>query len=302
MLLLLAACAHHIPDPGPLAALPDSGGATVGVCWVEFATGTLPRTFAVAHGALRVNPPSTQSGLLLVHPSGTWLVDGGASADLSRHLRDVRGLRRFLLGQAAAGWTTVAGTAAAVGKAGTDPASLAGLIPTHGHFDRVGGLLDLPDLPVFLAEAELAEARADTLGVFLPAEAAAVVPRAQVRPLQDGPFRFWERSQDLFGDGSVVLFAVPGHTPGSLGARVRLPDGRTVYLVGDTVWVREGYEQREPKGSLAASFDADGALNDVQISRLWALHAAEPAVIILPAYDRRAWVEAFGAPGCVGTP
>lgn len=300
MLLLLVACAHHIADPGPLLARPDPAAVapTLKVCWVEFARGRLPHGFAVAHGALREDPEATQSGLLLVHPGGSWLLDGGSAAELDAHLSEVHGLRRFFLGRAAAGWTEVAAPADAVRAAGVDPAHLTGAIPTHGHFDHIGGLLDLPGVPIWLPEPELAAARAGGGAVFLPAEARALLPRTQVLTLPDGPFRYWAESRDLYGDGSVVLFAMPGHTPGSLGARVHLPDGRTVLLVGDTVWVREGYEQREPKGSLAASFDADGDLNDTQIQRLWSLHRDDPAVAILPAHDRRAWVDTFGAPGC----
>ncbi len=134
-----------------------------------------------------------------------------------------------------------------------------------------------------------------------PADAAGLLPRATPLVFDGGPVWLWERSHDLLGDGSVSLVPMEGHSPGSLGARIALPDGRTVFLVGDTVWAREGYEQLEPKSWLASHLvDADEDATADQIGRLWALHRAHPEVVILPAHDRRAWLEAFGEPGCVG--
>jgi hypothetical protein len=66
------------------------------------------------------------------------------------------------------------------------------------------------------------------------------------------------------------------------------------------VWVREGYELREPKSWLAESFDADHDATNLQIARLAALHAADPDLIILPAHDRRQWDAVFGGADCVG--
>jgi hypothetical protein len=66
------------------------------------------------------------------------------------------------------------------------------------------------------------------------------------------------------------------------------------------VWVREGYERREPKAWITTSFDSDRAGTDLQIQRLWALHEADPSLVILPSHDRRVWFEAFGQTGCHG--
>src|SRR5258705_519937 len=42
---------------------------------------------------------------------------------------------------------------------------------------------------------------------------------------------------DIFGDGSLVVFRTPGHTPGELSLLVRLPS-RNFVLVGDSVHIR----------------------------------------------------------------
>ncbi len=352
MLLLLLACAHHIPEPTgsipPLPPLPAPPGpapvteaavteATVAaspaldataelptdaavpegahapalntpppalrVCRVEMATGTLPGSVVVAHGALRGTVPSTQSGLLLIHPAGTWLVDGGMAADFEAHLREIPGLFGFLARSSAKDWVRVASPADALRAAGVEPDRLTGTIATHGHYDHLGGLLDLPDVPVWVPAEEIAEAEAGAAGEpspILRTEARGLVARAKVIPFEGPAVGPWPRSWDLFGDGSAYVVPMPGHTPGSVGLLVRLGDGRRALLVGDTVWVREGYEAREPKGALASSFDSDHAANDVQIQHLWQLHRAEPDLVILPAHDRRQWELLFGERGCLG--
>src|SRR5437588_1362240 len=45
--------------------------------------------------------------------------------------------------------------------------------------------------------------------------------------------------RDLFGDGCIVLIPLPGHTPGTLGALVRLDRSGTFLLASDTVSLRE---------------------------------------------------------------
>jgi N-acyl homoserine lactone hydrolase len=44
------------------------------------------------------------------------------------------------------------------------------------------------------------------------------------------PFR---SGHDLFGDGSLVLLATPGHTPGSMSVLVRRPGLPPLIMVGD---------------------------------------------------------------------
>lgn len=304
-LCLLLACVPHINEPGPLSPAslpPPPEPPALSVCWLEFATGNLPHGMVVAHRKLDHDVVSTQSGLLLIHPQGTWLIDGGMALDPQPALDELRGPMKLFIGQAAKGWTRVASAQQALEAAGVAPSSLSGLIPTHGHFDHLGGLLDLDGVPVVLPAQEIAMAArvaAGGEGSILPSEARALSGRSKALSWDDGPAMYWDRSRDLFGDGSVVLVPLSGHTPGSLGARVRLADGRELFLVGDTVWVREGYEQRESRSWLASNFDADFEQNSTQVARLWALHQAEPALNIVPAHDRRQWEAVFGAPGCV---
>lgn len=49
---------------------------------------------------------------------------------------------------------------------------------------------------------------------------------------------------DVFGDGSVLIIATPGHTPGHQSLLVRLPTRGPVILSGDMVHLQENWEAR----------------------------------------------------------
>lgn len=302
MLLLLLACAQHIPPGADVPPLPAPAPPTgLQVCRVETATGKLPGGLVVARGKLKTDIVSTQGGLLLLHPKGNWLIDGGMPADFLAHIAEIKGIPKLLMTQSAKDWTWVAKIGDAVRVHGADPTTLVGVIPTHGHYDHLGGL-DLANLPIWAPQAEIDAAQAVVNGedgAILPAEARAFVPRATPIPFADVPVGPWSTSWDLYGDGSVRIVPMPGHTPGSVGVLVQMADGRRIFDVGDTVWVREGYEEREPKGWIATMFDSDSAANDEQIQRLWALHRADPELQILPAHDRRQWDKVFANGPCV---
>ena len=302
LFLLLSACTRHIPAPlDEVAPLPASS-ASVGLCWVEFATGNLPRGVVAAHHVVEEDVVSTASGLLVVHGDRRWLLDGGYAEDLSGHLSEVHGLMGLFVRKSAKDWARVATPTAALAALGGAPE---GLIASHGHYDHLGGLLDLPELPVWLPADEIALAQAAVDGErssIFPGEAAALLPRAQAIPFGGPSVGPWPTSWDLFGDGSVRLLPMPGHTPGSVGTLIQLADGRRVLHVGDAVWVREGYEAREPKAWLAGSFDSDHPQADLQIQRLWQLHQADPELLILPAHDRRQWEAIFLQSGCIPGP
>lgn len=93
-----------------------------------------------------------------------------------------------------------------------DLATVTRVVLTHLHFDHVGGLSLLPaSVPVVVQRAEW-EAGHDRGAIernfLLPRDYDGVDP-----VLVDG-------EHDLLGDGSIVLFRTPGHTPGHQSVRV----------------------------------------------------------------------------------
>lgn len=303
---LAGGCAHRVPEPAPQPLAPVEVSAAERVCWIEFATTTLPRRIGVAHGAVAEDLTITASGLLVQSHGQTWLIDGGMAVDVPAQIDGVGGWTGWFLKKASKGWERSVTPEAGLDAVGVRADALTGALPTHGHWDHLGGLVDLSGPPIWVASEEQEDARrasaGDKSGVT-PRDARGLLPRARILPWDGGPIWLWPASHDPTGHGDLAVVPMPGHSPGSVGVVVRLPDQRLVLLVGDTVWVRESFEQLEPKSWLASHLvDADRRATSDQVGRLWSLHEQAPEVRIVPAHDRRSWVDVFGRPGCLEGP
>jgi glyoxylase-like metal-dependent hydrolase (beta-lactamase superfamily II) len=131
----------------------------------------------------------------------------------------------------------------------------------------------------------------------IPAHAASVVSRMQRLEFVNEPYEIFDRHADLFGDGSVVVVPLPGHTPGSVGVFVTLPDGRRVFHVGDAVNDRVQIEDLSGRKPSMRRTDTDRTRAERTVATLHALAEQAPDIEFLPAHERGAWEDAFGAPG-----
>jgi glyoxylase-like metal-dependent hydrolase (beta-lactamase superfamily II) len=103
---------------------------------------------------------------------------------------------------------------------------------SHHHGDHIGQAADFPKAKLVIGAGDLAiirknEAAAKSLAPWMG-------EGAKVEPV-DG-------DKDLFGDGSVVMVGLPGHTPGHHGLLVRLPRTGYVLLSGDVAHFHENLD------------------------------------------------------------
>jgi len=240
--------------------------------------------FSVRGGSLTRPFISALVAFVVEHPRGRLLIDAGVGRDVSKHLNATPLLMRML-----ASLTVERPTIDALAARDLTPSDLRGIVLTHAHWDHVSGLADLREVPVWIAPEELAYARSEDEGGKLYRQLEAEGPfRLQELNYPSGAYGPFSASYDFFQDGSVVLVPMPGHTPGSIGVFVSLPNRQRLLIVGDTSWTKEGIDWPAEKPWLARRMvDHDPARVREQLVLLHQLQRANPELIIVPAHDAR---------------
>ncbi len=275
----------------------------ISACWVEFDHRFVPAqamTAGITH--LKI-AEVTASGLLIRHPGGDVLVDTGSSMHLQQEIADYPFWSHLHFEVLTDGKNGATDTSAnLLRKAGIPPESLMAVILSHIHMDHAGGLVDLQGVPVYLSPDEInfvaKYRRLHTIQV-VPAEAKAMDGRVHPLQFEPKPYENFDESADIFGDGSVVVVKLPGHTPGSVGTFVNLPQTSRLFHIRDAVNANEAIERRLPKSFIMAATDNNPSEANATVTKLSQLHALDPELLMIPAHDRSAWKQAFGAaPGC----
>jgi N-acyl homoserine lactone hydrolase len=138
---------------------------------------------------------------------------------------------------------------------------------SHYHFDHTGQAADFPNAKLVIGAGDLKAARADKDGIGKPL-APWLSEGAKVEAV--------EGDKDLFGDGSVVMIAFAGHTPGHHGLLVRLPKTGAVLLSGD---VTHFHENLDSDG--VPTFNTDRADSIAAMDRFRKLGASLKAVSVI---------------------
>ncbi len=266
----------------PLPAAPVVDGVTFSV--LRGANMKSQHGFSVRGGSLTTPFISSLAAFLVEHPRGRLLIDAGVARAVDDHLQTISWLMR-----AVASLEVVQPTIDALAERGIEPADLRGIVLTHSHWDHVSGLADLRGVPVWITGDELAHARSEddggTLYRQLEADASLDLRDLEFEEVPYGPF---ERSHDVFGDSSVVVVPLAGHTPGSVGVFVTTSSKQRYFVIGDTSWTREGVTWPAEKPWLSRRMvDHDAQAVRQQLVFLHQLEAANPELIIVPAHDAR---------------
>jgi glyoxylase-like metal-dependent hydrolase (beta-lactamase superfamily II) len=167
---------------------------------------------------------------------------------------------------------------------GYETADVTHIVCSHLHFDHSGGHRLFPHAKFYVGQGELAFAHfPDPIGAFcyIPDQLAAMrkfnwheVPGTDV---------------DLFGDGSLVVLFMPGHTPGELSLKVRLAS-RTFLLTGDAVHLRAALENEY---HFPIDADTKSALRTIR--RIKRLRESENATVWI-THDPDDWAQLEHAP------
>ena len=125
---------------------------------------------------------------------------------------------------------------------------------SHFHGDHVGNANMFTSAILFIQQAEYDAA-------FGPDAAKSGFNAAFYDKLRDVPTIKLNGDYDIFGDGSVVIYSTPGHTPGHQSLLIRLPLTGPVLLTGDAVHFQENWDNRRVP---ARNFNKEQSLASMQ--------------------------------------
>jgi glyoxylase-like metal-dependent hydrolase (beta-lactamase superfamily II) len=262
------------------AGLPDPRG-TASVTALPQVPRSVP-TAAIVEGTLKpARIENSLTSFVVAHPEATFIVDPAVCLDVEH--RAIAQLPAVLRAAVRPPADTIPTITALTGLPETPRLDFA--LPTHAHWDHVSGLLDMPDLPVHLHRVEK-----EWIGSGPVAPVGGVRDSLRDRPvieyeLDGPPVLTFTRSRDLFGDNSVVLVDLAGHTPGSIGVLVHTQRG-WVLIAGDAAWHHLQIEKVRQKSSYPGVLvDED---RDQTFRTLQRLHLARHTVRIIPTHDHQA--------------
>ncbi|MFE3541959.1 MBL fold metallo-hydrolase [Nocardia sp. NPDC059177] len=242
-------------------------------------------TTMVAEGVRTLgSTPLTMSAFLIRHPGATFLVDPALCAGV--HERVLPELP-FPMAKLVAPEHPVLGLSELLAEHELTGVDIDFVLPTHLHWDHVSGLYELPGwVPIRVPGIEYRWAMG---GSHVPIGVARgpLLGRAFDLYELDGPAVLtFPRSHDLFGDGSVVLVDLAGHTPGSVGMLLAVNDGSRVLLAGDAVFTTLQIDLVREKAPLLGELaDTD---RDATFRTIHRLHALPPEIEVIPAHDHAA--------------
>lgn len=160
------------------------------------------------------------------------------------------------------------------------------IILSHAHWDHASGLVDFPRAEVWITQPEKDFIAQSHPGAVLPSQVNVPALNWKVYDLEDRPFASFSRSRDVFGDGSVVLVPLSGHTPGSVGLFLTVRSGQQYFFCGDVVWRLEAARRVTPKFWLPSRIvDNDRPATLQSIEHLNRLMGANPSLVVVPTHD-----------------
>jgi N-acyl homoserine lactone hydrolase len=169
--------------------------------------------------------------VLLRHPQGNVLFDTGCHPDIATNAESRWGAAvKSMMPAMPAGDNVIAALAAV----GVTPTDIDLVVNSHLHTDHCGCNQFFTNATCIVHAKELANAQ---------------------DPQQEGrgyyrndwdfglPWKTIEAQHDVFGDGRIVLVPLPGHSPGTIGARVNLDGAGEFFLAADTVSIRDNLDR-----------------------------------------------------------
>lgn len=164
------------------------------------------------------------------------------------------------------------------------------VIISHFHADHIAGLRDFPAATLVASESAyqdvasrqgLRALRRAFIPELLPDDFAR---RATLLTHFAGPaLGALGSTHDVFGDGSLLLIALPGHAHGQLGLLARTERGRVLFAA-DGCWLRRSIYEQRPPSRITHFFVDDPRAVSTTISHMHDFVQANSDIILVPSH------------------
>jgi len=234
---------------------------------------------AQAAGLKKGDEPTEIFFYVLEHPQyGTYLIDTGIS-DVFRKDRKEWPVNSMVANALNFDKLTINVTAGEwLKKRGKNPD---GIFLTHIHLDHIMGAGDFPrTVPVYMGPTE--SKNRGFLNMFVQGSTDGLLGETpNIRELVFSGDADQPGVIDFFGDSSLFIFWVPGHTDGSLAYLIKTTTGLELVL-GDTCHTRWGWENDVTPGS----YTSDAKKNRESLDYLQSLAKSLPGLRVHPGHQR----------------
>lgn len=210
----------------------------VDVTFLRCASVVIPE-FVAVRGALSLAPRRiSHNAVLIRHPKATFLYDTGMSSDIYFYLQQ----QSLLFKNTLAKFTFEQSIANHLHDLDMKPRDLDFVLLSHLHWDHVSGIPDLPNVTLRINRVEYNAAQYVLFDLHHGLSRALMCDNPVELFECKGPaYGSFHSSHDLFGDGSIVLVPLPGHTAGNTGLILHRANGAPLFLLGDAAWVADNY-------------------------------------------------------------
>jgi len=168
------------------------------------------------------------------------------------------------------------------------------IILGHGHVDHVPGVVYFPGAELVVSRCEWEAMQGPAFRLFT---------RAYLKSLYEGignklrfvefekegrPLAGFDLAVDLYGDQTMILVPLPGHTVGQMGLLVNSQAGR-FFFIGDAAWLSENYLTLTPPSLPAGLILASKKQFMATLCKVRDFHLQNPDVIIVPSHCPKTW-------------
>ncbi|KZY53349.1 MULTISPECIES: MBL fold metallo-hydrolase [unclassified Oleiphilus] len=246
-------------------------------------SGGAQEAMVVSSGSWFTQRTLVHNAILIKHPKGDLLWDSGIGTEVEEQMQVFAFWEKQLF--------AIENVKPAISQlnANNYPIStIKAIIPSHMHWDHVSAIEDFPATPVWIQQQEHDAAHQGKPPGFVLSQFDSPDIKWQFIKLLDQPYQGFDKSLDIYGDGSLVLVDLAGHSQGHLGLFVNTPDKGRYFFIGDATWAIKGIQDNRGRPKIVQW--ATGVDNNVDqaekvIDQIHSLSKRDPDLVIVPAHD-----------------